>query len=71
MDDNKFDGKPCSTCGGTLRYKAFKHCVPCHKLAGKKAQRKLSDKKNYGVSVDNEKVARRRAAEELREQEEW
>ena len=71
MDDNKCEGSPCSICGGTLRYKISRHCVPCLVRTNKKSNRKKQDLKHYGVSVDNEKVARRRAAEELREQEDW
>ena len=25
-----FEGKPCRSCGGTLRYRANSRCVPCH-----------------------------------------
>ena len=28
-DSNKYHGKPCKHCGGTLRYKKSKICVPC------------------------------------------
>ena len=67
MDDNKFHGKPCVRCGGTLRYKTRpnKSCVACQMENGRKQGRKRSDLKLYGTTVDNEKVARRRAAEEL------
>ena len=25
-----YDGSPCKSCGGTLRYKSSRQCVPCH-----------------------------------------
>jgi hypothetical protein len=33
---NKFDGKPCSVCGGTLRYTVNSSCVPCSAVKNKK-----------------------------------
>lgn len=37
LSDNKFHGKPCRTCGGTLRYvtaKACGKCVACSRAQG-------------------------------------
>lgn len=70
MDDNKFHGKPCVKCEGTLRYVSDRKCVTCQAKHCKKAGRKRHDLINYGTSVDNDKTARRRAAEE-RLQDEW
>ena len=30
MGGHFFEGKPCRSCGGTLRYRAQNRCVPCH-----------------------------------------
>lgn len=29
LPENLKHGKPCGTCGGTLRYKSNRSCVPC------------------------------------------
>ena len=59
-----FIGKPCKKCSGNLRYKNG-NCVACAKVGNKVRQRKYRDLRNYGVSVDNVKTERRRAAEDL------
>lgn len=30
-----FHGSPCKGCGGTLRYKSSRGCVPCARRRGK------------------------------------
>jgi len=44
-EDNKYiSDKPCRKCGGTLRYKKYNLCVPCHKRRSSDTRAKKYDR---------------------------
>jgi len=69
--DKRYEGRACNVCGGKFRLLSNDNCVECAIRNNKKSHRKKVDKKHYGVSIDNDLVERRRAAEELKDADDW
>lgn len=51
LSENQFHGKPCRTCGGTLRYKTPKPCGKCVVCAKSSVTKRYADRRAYSIAT--------------------